>query len=68
MGLKLSRRLQLTVVFEFDYLVHKVGAEQIDRLIANFLDHPTEFLHPKELEIDEVLLVNIEDVTEEDND
>lgn len=61
----MSRRLQLTVVFEFDYLVHKLGAEQIDRLVENFIDHPTEFLHPKELEIDEVLMVNIQDITED---
>jgi hypothetical protein len=55
----------MTVVFEFDYLVHKLGAEQIDRLAENFLDHPTEFLHPKELEVDEVLVVNFEDITED---
>jgi hypothetical protein len=46
-------------------LVHKLGAEQIDRLATNFLDHPTEFLHPSELEIDETLLVHFEDITEE---
>jgi hypothetical protein len=59
------RRVRMTVVFEFDYLVHKLGAEQIDRLATNFLDHPTEFLHPSELEIDETLLVHFEDITEE---
>lgn len=61
----MSRRLRMTVVFEFDYLAPKLGFEQVDRLAENFLDHPTEFLHPKELEVDEVLVVNFEDITEE---
>jgi hypothetical protein len=62
----MSRRMRLTVIYEFDYLVHKLGSEQGDRLIENFLKDPTGFLHPTELEVNEELVVAIEDITEEE--
>lgn len=59
----MSRRVRMTLVFEFDYLVNKMGAEQADILVENFTNDPTAFIHP--LEIDEELFVHIEDITEE---
>lgn len=53
----------MTLVYEFDYLVHKVGPEQADRLVENFTNDPTGFIHP--LEWDEQMIVSIEDITEE---
>lgn len=54
----------MSLVFEFDYLVDKMGKEQADILVQNFTNDPTAFVHP--LEIDENLYVAIEDITEED--
>ena len=54
----------MTLVYEFDYLVSKMGSEQANMLVENFTNDPTAFVHP--LEIDENLYVGIEDVTEED--
>lgn len=59
----MSRRIRMTLVYEFDYLVHKMGAEQADRLVENFTSDPTAFIHP--LECDEQLMVAIEDITED---
>lgn len=57
-------RLRMTVVFEFDY--HgDVSEVTVDRLTENFLKDPEGFIHPYELEFDEVLIVDIEDITEE---
>lgn len=50
-------------MFEFDYL-DEVTEQKSDFLVRNFLKDPTGFLHPQELEWDEVLLVDIEDITE----
>lgn len=55
-------RLRLTVIHEFDY--HgELTEEAVNRLTQNFLKDPTEFLHPHELEWDEVLIVDVEDIT-----
>lgn len=59
-------RLRLTMVFEFDYHGNLVEAT-VDRLAENFLKDPTNFIHPDELEWDEVLVVDIQNITEEDN-
>jgi len=59
----MSRRVRMTLVFEFDYLVNKMGSEQADILVENFTNDPTAFIHP--LECDEELMVAIEDITEE---
>jgi hypothetical protein len=59
------RRLRLTVLYEFDY--HgEVDETTMTRLINNFAADPTGFLHPRELEIDETLIVDLEDVTDGD--
>lgn len=60
------KRLRLTMVFEFDYL-GEVSEEKMDRLATNFLKDPTGFVHPEELEWDEILIVDIENITEDDN-
>jgi hypothetical protein len=61
----MSLRVRMTMVYEFDYLAPKLGSQQVHNLAENFLDHPTEFLHPKELEVDEVLMFSFEDITGE---
>lgn len=61
------KRLRLTMVFEFDYHGN-LSEAAVDRLTENFLKDPTNFIHPDELEWDEVLLVDLEDITEENNE
>lgn len=60
-------RLRMTVVYEFDYTGNIVPAA-IDRMHANFLADPTSFLHPHELEWDEVLVVDFEDITGQEDE
>lgn len=57
------KRVRMTIVHEFDY--HgDLTMEAADRLCANFMSDPTAFLHPHELEWDEVLLIDLEDITD----
>ena len=57
----------MTVVYEFDYM-GDIKQDAIDRLHTNFLADPTSFLHPHELEWDEILVVDFEDITEEETE
>lgn len=60
------KRLRMTVLHEFDY--HgELTTEAVDRLSQNFLRDPTAFLHPDELEWDEVLIVEFYDISEEND-
>lgn len=54
-------RLRMTVVYEFDY-TGDLDSAAIDRLHHNFMGDPTSFLHPHELEWDELLIVDFEDI------
>lgn len=60
------KRLRMTMVFEFDYHGN-LSEGAVDRLTTNFLKDPTGFIHPEELEWDEVLIVDIENITKDDN-
>jgi len=60
----LTKRLRMTVVYEFDYYgeVDDIVAIQ---LVNDFTKDPTSFLHPDEPQWDETLIIDIEDITDE---
>lgn len=53
----------MTLVYEFDYLADEITEDRVNILARNFFEDPTSFVHP--LEIDEVLIVAVEDITED---
>lgn len=58
------RRLQLTMVYEFDWAADELKGSDADRLVENFLKDPYGFLNLESPEWDETIFVNVEDVTD----
>jgi hypothetical protein len=57
-------RVRMTMVYEFDY--HgELSEDAVDRLHDNFMKDPTGFLHPHELEWDEIIVVDFTEVESE---
>lgn len=58
------RRLQLTMVYEFAWAADELKGSDADRLAGEFLKDPYGFLNLEFPEWDEIIYVNIEDVTD----
>lgn len=62
-----SRRVRLTMVYEFDWASEALLGTDADRLVENFLKDPYAFLNLESPEWDETIVVDVEDVTNEDS-
>jgi len=60
-------RLRLTMVYEFDWLAEELRDRDADALVQNFLKDPHAFLNLESPEWDEVIIVDVEDVTDADS-
>lgn len=60
----MSRRLRMTVVYDFSWALDEVTEEHADRLVQNFLADPRGFMNLEFPEWDEQVVVAVEDITE----
>lgn len=62
-----SKRIRMTMVYEFDWVSEEFSPTDADRLVENFLADPYAFLNLESPEWDETIVVDVEDVTDEDS-
>jgi len=61
----MSRRLRMTMVYEFSWSLDTLTEDDVHRLVENFLGNPRAFLNLDYPEWDEEILVDVQDITEE---
>lgn len=58
------KRLRLTMVHEFDWESEEFSETDADRLVQNFLRDPAGFMALDSLAFDEIILVDVEDISD----